>query len=162
MEYIKNYIHNWKQNIEHLTFYFRSFNMYNDIEDLTAEAILKIQKTKPIIKSQKHFDRIVRYLVYQLLIDEVRKNNTKYNYQPNKNINPEFGLDEKYFLGIIEFLSKKKKEAIKLRIQGYSYEEISDVLGINVGAVKSNIFKSRKILKEKYHEEITNYYHCSN
>jgi len=49
----------------------------------------------------------------------------------------------------IERLSPDQKEVIILRdIEGYSYESISDMLGLEIGTVKSRINRARLHLKE--------------
>ena len=162
MYLISTYIKNWKQNIEHLTFYFRSFNMDNEIEDFVSEAILSIQRTNPEVESQLHFNRIVRRKVNQKLIDKTRKNiNTVDISYCDKVSVMQPGLDESYFLGIIETMPKKMKRIIKLRANGCSYNEIVEETRQNLNTVKGHIFRARKFLIHKYHEEINNYYNCA-
>jgi RNA polymerase sigma-70 factor (ECF subfamily) len=49
----------------------------------------------------------------------------------------------------IESLESDFREVVILRdIQGFSYEEIGDMLNIPVGTVKSRIFRARSILRE--------------
>lgn len=49
----------------------------------------------------------------------------------------------------IERLSGEQREVIMLRdIEGYSYEEISDMLGLEIGTVKSRLNRARNHLKE--------------
>jgi RNA polymerase sigma-70 factor (ECF subfamily) len=50
----------------------------------------------------------------------------------------------------MEKLSPEHRAAIVLRdIQGYSYEEIADILNIPLGTVKSRINAARNILKKE-------------
>lgn len=49
----------------------------------------------------------------------------------------------------IEQLEEPYRKALKLRIQGYKYDEIAEELDLNIGTVKSRIFFSRKQLMEK-------------
>jgi len=52
---------------------------------------------------------------------------------------------------MLESLSRKYREAIVLReIQGLSYEEIGEALGIPIGTVESRLFRARQELKEKF------------
>lgn len=52
--------------------------------------------------------------------------------------------------GAMEKLSPEHRAAIVLRdIQGYSYEEIADILNIPLGTVKSRINTARNILKKE-------------
>lgn len=47
----------------------------------------------------------------------------------------------------IQQLPKGEQQIIVMRIQGYSYKDISDTLHINIGTVKSTIHRIRKRLK---------------
>ena len=52
--------------------------------------------------------------------------------------------------GMIQTLKQEYKEALILRdIQGFSYEEVADILGVNLGTVKSRINRARAQLREK-------------
>ena len=53
-------------------------------------------------------------------------------------------------LGFIHSLSDKLKEPVILYdLEGYSYEEIAEILDINVGTVKSRLSRGRMALREK-------------
>ena len=45
-------------------------------------------------------------------------------------------------------LSPRYKEVFELYIQGYKHEEIAEKLGISIGTSKSNVFKSKKRIKD--------------
>ena len=50
---------------------------------------------------------------------------------------------------LIANLPEKQKEVIQLRdVEGYSYKEISDVMGIDMNQVKVNLFRARQSVKE--------------
>ena len=54
----------------------------------------------------------------------------------------------------LDEISDQHKEVILLRdINGYSYEEISDILGIEAGTVKSRLFRAREALRNKLLEK---------
>lgn len=49
----------------------------------------------------------------------------------------------------MESLPEEYKKALVLReLRGYSYKEIGDILGIEMGTVKSKIFRARNLVKE--------------
>ncbi len=51
--------------------------------------------------------------------------------------------------GAIHALPEDMRAAIVLRdIQGYSYDEIADILSVNVGTIKSRISRGREKLRE--------------
>lgn len=60
---------------------------------------------------------------------------------------------EASIIDVVQELPLKQKEVLILRIKGeLSHSEISEVLGIPVGTVKSRINKALLILKKKYKE----------
>jgi len=51
----------------------------------------------------------------------------------------------------MEALPKKQRQVIHLRdVEGHSYNEICDILGIDLTMVKVRLFRARKTLKEKF------------
>ena len=59
-------------------------------------------------------------------------------------------------LAVLEGLSPEYREVIVLReMQGMSYEEIADVLGVPCGTVESRLFRARQILKERLKDYMT-------
>ena len=49
---------------------------------------------------------------------------------------------------IVNSLPQKQKETFQLRdIEGFSYQEISEITGYNINDVKVNIFRARKIIR---------------
>lgn len=51
---------------------------------------------------------------------------------------------------MIAKLPGKQREAMHLRdVEGYSYKEISEIMGVDINQVKVNIFRARKTVKEK-------------
>jgi len=49
----------------------------------------------------------------------------------------------------IEQLPQKQREVIQLRdIEGFSYKEIAEILGIEANSVKVNLFRARKAVRE--------------
>jgi RNA polymerase sigma factor (sigma-70 family) len=50
---------------------------------------------------------------------------------------------------LIANLPEKQKAVIQLRdVEGYSYKEISDIMGIDMNQVKVNLFRARQTVKE--------------
>ena len=53
-------------------------------------------------------------------------------------------------MAVLETLSPEHREVILLReLQGMTYEEIAEVLGVPRGTVESRLFRARQILKER-------------
>jgi len=67
---------------------------------------------------------------------------------------PEQMLENKEFGGLVRLamgeLSREYRAVLVLReIEGYSYEEVADVLNCSLGTVKSRLNRARQILKQK-------------
>lgn len=72
-------------------------------------------------------------------------------------LTPEEQLEQKDRMKIvkdlIDSLPEKQRTAIHLRdIEGKSYKEIADIMEINEQQVKTNIFRARQTIKEKFTE----------
>lgn len=51
---------------------------------------------------------------------------------------------------VIELLPKKQKTIMHLRdIEGYDFDEISEIMGIDVNAIRVNLSRARKAVKEE-------------
>ena len=64
------------------------------------------------------------------------------------NVDPESAFYEKEINRAIDQLDNEYKVPFKMHHQGYKYKEISDILGLKIGTVKSRIFFTRKKLAE--------------
>ena len=65
------------------------------------------------------------------------------------NVDPESAYCEKEIAAAIDNLDNEFKIAFKMYHQGYKYREISDILGVKIGTIKSRIFITRKKLAER-------------
>jgi RNA polymerase sigma factor (sigma-70 family) len=50
-------------------------------------------------------------------------------------------------------LSEKDREALLLKAEGFSYDEIAAALGLATGAVGTTLARARRRLVETYHEQ---------
>ena len=64
------------------------------------------------------------------------------------NVDTESAFYEKEINEAIDHLDNEYKVPFKMHHQGYKYKEISDILGLKIGTVKSRIFITRKKLAE--------------
>lgn len=72
-----------------------------------------------------------------------REINERSPYQMTEMSNTMEAIDE-----IVDNLPLKQRESFQLRdIEGYSYQEISEITGYNINDVKVNIFRARKTIK---------------
>ena len=147
---------------------YRIFNNTSDAEDMTQEAFMKIYKNLNKCQGKQSIKTWVYTITYNTCIDEVRKKKGKNNISldmdiegeensfslnmPSDEPTPESALIEKEGLLEIEqainSLNEVNKSLIFLRdIKGFSYNEISEIMGLNIGTVKSRLNRARNMLK---------------
>jgi len=143
-----------------------------DTLDISQEVFLKVYRNLSAFKGDSEFStwlfRIAKNCAYDFVrkkklptasIDSSGEENEGFDI-PDMGANPEEKLlaDEKKekLHRAIDSLSPEHREIIILRdINDYSYEQIADMLSLEVGTVKSRIFRAREalrkfLLKENY------------
>ncbi len=144
-----------------------------DAMDVLQESLIKVFRHLNKFKGDCKFDTWVYRIVVNTCNDFLRKNkNQRSNigmyYEgesgetaieiPDNSPTPSEQLDSKlrasYLLDCLEEISAEHKEIIILRdIQGFSYEEISEIQQCSMGTVKSRINRARQKLKQKVLEQ---------
>lgn len=149
-----------------LNFVYRFVGNRSDAEDIVQETFLRVYKNKHYYKEIAKFSTWVYTIAGNLAKTELRRRkrhkifsvsnfvNDEKDYDiPDREIGPDKKVDgtikEDYIQKAIEKLPPKFKEVIILRdIQGFSYEEISQILNIPLGTVKSRVNRGRLKLQE--------------
>ena len=147
---------------------YRIFNNTSDAEDMTQEIFIKIYKNIYKCEGKQSIKTWVYTIAYNTCIDEVRKRKGKNNISldmeiegeensfslniPSNEHTPESALLEKEGLLEIEqainSLNEVNKTLIFLRdIKGLSYNEISEIMQLNIGTVKSRLNRARNLHK---------------
>jgi len=141
-----------------------------DAMDVLQESLIKVFRNLVNFKGKSKFDTWVYRIVVNCCNDFLRKNKTQrasisiYNREEDgegimeisdESFAPEIMLERKlatsYLLECLERIPLEQKEIIVLRdIQGFSYEEISEILNCSMGTVKSRINRARQKLKQQY------------
>jgi RNA polymerase sigma-70 factor (ECF subfamily) len=161
---------------------YRMMGNSEDANDLVQEALIRIFKSIKNFKEQSSFSTWVYRIVTNVCLDELRRRKNKFTISIDEDIQledgnvkrqiesegptPEESLESKEIQDIvtkaIEELSNEHKKVIVLRdIQGFSYDEISDIMKCPEGTVKSRINRARKALREilkKQKELLSGYY----
>lgn len=145
----------------------RMTNNREDASDIAQEVCIKIFKSINTFKENSSFSTWVYRITSNVCIDEMRKrknvvhltltNSSDEEYElpvEDKGKLPEEIVESRERVGLlkgyIQELAPDYKMMIILRdIQGYSYEEISKMLNINMGTVKSRLNRARNLLKDK-------------
>ena len=136
-----------------------------DAQDCLQEAMLRVWRAISGFKGQSSFSTWVYRITMNTCLDELRKRKNRPNTSLDTLVEagwspPDEGdTPEKHALrrearqsleGFIQELPEDMRAAVVLRdIQGYAYEEIAEILGANVGTVKSRISRGREKLREK-------------
>lgn len=136
-----------------------------DAQDCLQEAMLRVWRAISGFKGQSSFSTWVYRITMNTCLDELRKRKNRPNTSLDTLVESgwapadEDDTPEKHALrrearqsleGFIQELPEDMRAAEVLRdIQGYAYEEIAEILGANVGTVKSRISRGREKLREK-------------
>ncbi len=134
-----------------------------DARDLVQETSYKALKNQHLLHSDKH----VRAWLYTILknsyINQIRSSHKRQmvsetadstGISSNSPIPAEESPDRIYereeLLAIIGKLPLAFSQPLKLHLSGYAYKEISKILAIPIGTVKSRIHLSKKLLRDCY------------
>jgi len=149
-----------------LNFVYRFVGNRTDAEDIIQETFLRVYRNKHMYKEIAKFSTWVYTIAGNLAKTELRRRkrhkifsvsnfvNEERDFDiPDRDHSPERKVDssmqEKIIQKAIEKLPIKFKEVIILRdIQEFAYEEISQILNIPLGTVKSRVNRGRLKLQE--------------
>lgn len=144
-----------------------------DALDVLQESLIKVFRSLHQFKGDSKFDTWVYRIVINSCKDFLRKNQKRNQTDsihkgygenawvldlPDPGQTPEELLESKemvqLILACLYRMDSEQKEVIVLRdIQGFSYEEISEILDCSLGTVKSRINRGRKKLQELIREQ---------
>lgn len=140
-----------------------------DAADMTQEVLIKIFKNLKKFKEKSKFSTWVYRVATNTCLDEAKKQRNKAAYSldaeflteegsylseiPDTGITPEQAYQKKEVMNAvnvaISYLSDEHKKVIILRdIQGFSYQDIAEILKCSEGTVKSRISRARDQLKK--------------
>ena len=134
----------------------------DDAEDLLQDTFLKAWTYRNKFEDSTNLKAWTYTIMKHTFINQYRKN-MRYNsaFDNSKDlfflsqskdsslVEPDSALFEKEIDMAIDHLDGEFKIPFRMYTQGYKYKEISNVLGLKLGTVKSRIFFSRKKLAER-------------
>ena len=132
-----------------------------EAEDIVQESVIKIWKKMDKFSAIDNKEAWVITIVRNLAIDKVRARKKKQTSDINDFFHisdnapgPDIKLEQKDAVRkvteIMDSLQETQREIITLRdIEGYTYQEIADIMDLKVDQVKVYLFRARKILREK-------------
>lgn len=146
----------------------RMMNHSEDAKDISQEVFLKAYRNIANFDERSAFSTWLYRITTNTCIDEMRKRKGKQSYSLEEELENEDGTMQRQIadegdtpeesllreerkseiLQALENLSAEHKAAVVLRdVKGLSYEEISEILDLSLGTVKSRISRARNQLK---------------
>lgn len=144
-------------------FAFSILKQKEDAQDAVQEVVLKLWNKKKILNSSENLESYCMSSVKNYALDLLRKNKQQLKYKSsglttvteNSNIENR-DLIEKMRTELQQ-LPVQQRMAIELKdFQGYEYEEISEILEMNINAIRVNVSRGRKRLYEIFKDELKN------
>lgn len=159
-----------QSNIIYSSLYHMSPNIDN-IDDLSQEVLMRIARSIKTLKKKENFKFWMNQIISNVFYDDLRRKKRKpsaisidsFYDDVSDNTKKEIedktmSTDEKLrnseldviIRNSIKGLEEHFREVVVLReLQGLSYEQISRIVGVNIGTVKSRIARARSKLQEK-------------
>lgn len=137
-----------------------------DAEDIVQEVFIKVWNKKEYMQQFLNMEAWCMKLVKNQSLDRIKSGHFKtFIHNESKDVqseehNPHGQSELKDTLKIvhdcISRLPQKQKQAIQLRdVEGYSYQEIAEIMEVDLNQVKVNLFRARKAIREKILKEET-------
>lgn len=157
-------VHRYKNRL--LNFVFRFIGQEDEAEDIVQDTFLKVYKNKHAYKNIARFSTWIYTIAGNLAKTELRKKKRRKLFSISRDgvdekefeipapaltpeQNTEMVFKEKAIQDAIEKLQDKFKTVIILRdIQELSYDEISKIVGVPLGTIKSRVNRARLKLQE--------------
>jgi RNA polymerase sigma-70 factor (ECF subfamily) len=147
-------------------FVFRFLGDYETCNDVVQETMIKVYRYKDTYSSVAKFSTWIYTIAGNLARTEYRRQRRQNIFSindygeehqtydlPDESYRPDVitdsGIKDEIIQKALMKVKETYREAVILRdIQGLSYEEISEILGVNEGTVKSRINRGRAQLQE--------------
>jgi RNA polymerase sigma-70 factor (ECF subfamily) len=134
----------------------------DDAEDLIQETLFKALKNQDKYQPETNLKGWLYTIMKNTFINQYRKKKFQNTYsddsenqyittsmEATRSDEADHPAEHAYVLQQIQTVEKAYLDAFMMYFNGYKYEEISDILNIPLGTVKSRIFLARKKMMEK-------------
>lgn len=142
-------------------FALRFLNNEEEAKDVVQEVFIRVWNGREQMTQVQNWEAWCMRITKNLSLDRIRSMTRKHT-QPieesydvrNNELNPEetTEADEsmQHISQLIAGLPEKQRQIIHLRdIEGYSYNEICEIMEIDLNQVKVNLFRARNAVREK-------------
>jgi RNA polymerase sigma-70 factor (ECF subfamily) len=142
-------------------FAFRMLGNADEAKDVVQEVFTRVWKRGNAMDEVRNWEAWCMRVAHNLSVDRIRLNNRQHAVplsdgleMLHDNLSPhdraELVESMRQVAEIMATLPPKQQQIIYLRdVEGYSYKEICDVLGLEMNQVKVYLFRARNALKEK-------------
>ena len=130
----------------------------DEAEDIVQDTFLKLWLKREDLNALRNHETFAMTMVKNASIDRLRKRKTirfdELKRDPENKHTPLDSLTQKetynQVIEAIKELSLQQQMLLNLRdIEGYGYEEISEISGLSINNIRVNISRARNTIKEK-------------
>ncbi len=135
---------------------------HDDSDDLIQETLFKALKNRDKFQEGTNIKGWLYTIMKNTFINAYRKRKNQNTFvdetenkyflnmrESEKSVSTDSIVDHKYIMQQINSVDKTYLETFMMYYNGYKYEEISEILGIPLGTVKSRIFLARRKMMDK-------------
>ncbi len=132
---------------------YKMVNSWETARDLAQDAFLRLWRYRNKITEDKPIFTLLYKIAVNLSIDHLRKNSNKYiGLEDSKTMTSAENQEDRelyqLILTVSDKLKPKQKAVFILRdIEGFSFEEITTIMNMPVGNIRSNLHLARKNIK---------------
>ncbi len=133
----------------------------HEAQDAVQEVVLRLWKKKSELDESRNIESLCMSMIRNYCLDQIRKRKQSEDYSnTNRLIETEHpNHDQVDLLNRIklelENLPMQQRIAIELKdFQGYTYDEISEMMELSINAVRVNVSRGRKRLFQIFKEEL--------
>jgi len=139
-------------------FAYQFFNNEDEARDIVQETLLKLWHNRLQLAEATNKEAWCIKVTKNIILDKVKYNNRRktenidnikeHNYQTTPEPEEQFYL--RLIQNAINVLPFNQKLVIQLRdVEGFTYQEIADIMNMDIGNVKVILFRTRKTIREK-------------
>jgi RNA polymerase sigma-70 factor (ECF subfamily) len=133
----------------------------DDAKDIVQEVLIRVWNGREQLHTIENMEAWCMRITKNLSLDKLRANQRKGTESLEKSfhiqvtdktpdVKTELGESMQHVSQLIAALPEKQRQVIHLRdVEGYTYNEICEIMEIDMNQVKVNLFRARNSVKEK-------------